>query len=264
MSALALKLVVTPALIGLASLAGRRWGDAVAGWLIALPLVSGPTVFFIELEHGRRFAAGTAVGSLGGAAAEVAFCLGYLALARRGPALAVAAASLGFAAVATGVRLAPLRAALPLPLLPLLAGVLCVLWIGLALLGSVRWERGEALLPSRYELPLRMAAGTGVVVALTESARFLGPRLSGLLVTYPLLTAILAVSAHRLEGPRTAVDVLRGLVLGLFSFAAFFFAAAALVPRLGLPAFAVASAAALAIQVLSLRFARRRPEPRGS
>ena len=256
MDALALKLIVTPALIGAASLAGRRWGDAVAGWLIALPLVSGPTILFIELAHGRRFAAGTAVGSLGGAAAEVGFCLGYVLLARRGPAAAVAAASLGFAAVAIAVRLAPLSPSLPVPLLPLLAVVLAALAGGLAVVGAVRWERAEALLPSRLELPLRMAAGTAVVVALTEASSFLGPRVAGLLVTYPLLTAILAVSAHRLEGPRTALDVLRGLLLGLFAFAAFFFAAAALLPRLGLGALAVAVAAAVAVQALSLRAAR--------
>lgn len=259
MDQLALKLLVTPALIGAASLAGRRWGDAVAGWLIALPLVSGPTLLFIELDHGRRFAAATAVGSLGGAAAEVAFCLGYVALARRGPAVAVALATAGFAATAALVRLLPLGASLPLPLLPLLGGVLAALAAGLAVVGAVRWERAEALLPSRFEIPLRMAAGTGIVVLLTEVAHALGPRLSGLLVTYPLLTAILAVSAHRLEGPRTAVDVLRGLLLGLFAFAAFFFTAAALLPRLGLAALAAASAVALAVQPLSLRFARSQP-----
>lgn len=256
MGSLALKLIVTPALIGAASLAGRRWGDSVAGWLIALPLVSGPTLLFIELDHGRRFAAATAVGSLGGAAAEVAFCLGYVALARRGPVLAVAAASAGFAVVAAAVRLAPLRAALPVPLLPLLAVVLCSLGVGLAVVGTVRWERFERLLPGRYEVLLRMAAGTGVVLALTAAAKLLGPRLAGLIVTYPLLTAILAVSAHRLEGPRTAIDVLRGLLLGLFAFTAFFFASAALLPRLGLAALAVSVAAALALQAVSLRFAR--------
>ena len=34
---LAVKLVVTPLLIGGASLAGQRWGHQVGGWLVALP-----------------------------------------------------------------------------------------------------------------------------------------------------------------------------------------------------------------------------------
>jgi hypothetical protein len=37
MQNVAVKLVVTPLLIGGASLAGRRWGDQLGGWLVALP-----------------------------------------------------------------------------------------------------------------------------------------------------------------------------------------------------------------------------------
>jgi hypothetical protein len=36
------KTVVTPVLIGGASLAGRRWGHQVGGWLAGLSLTSGP------------------------------------------------------------------------------------------------------------------------------------------------------------------------------------------------------------------------------
>ena len=35
---LILKVVVTPILIAAASLAGRRWGQSVSGWLVGLPL----------------------------------------------------------------------------------------------------------------------------------------------------------------------------------------------------------------------------------
>jgi hypothetical protein len=38
--ALALKLIVTPLLVGAASLAGRWWGSAVGGWLIGISLWS--------------------------------------------------------------------------------------------------------------------------------------------------------------------------------------------------------------------------------
>lgn len=37
LDSLLLRIVVTPALIGAASLAGRRWGQAVSGWLVGLP-----------------------------------------------------------------------------------------------------------------------------------------------------------------------------------------------------------------------------------
>ena len=51
METLLLKLVLTPALIAAASLAARRWGQAVGGWLVGLPLTSGPVAVFIALEH---------------------------------------------------------------------------------------------------------------------------------------------------------------------------------------------------------------------
>ena len=74
---LALKLLLTPILIATASLAGRRWGQAVGGWLVGLPLTSGPVAFFLALEHGAGFAAVVAFGSLAGALAEAAFCVAY-------------------------------------------------------------------------------------------------------------------------------------------------------------------------------------------
>ncbi len=70
MDSLILKLVLTPVLIGAASLAGRRWGPAVSGWLVGLPLTSGPITFFLALSHGATFAAAAAVGTLTGTLTE--------------------------------------------------------------------------------------------------------------------------------------------------------------------------------------------------
>ena len=53
MSALfAFKLTLVPFFILALSLAGRRWGTAVSGWLVALPVVAGPIVFFIGIGAG--------------------------------------------------------------------------------------------------------------------------------------------------------------------------------------------------------------------
>jgi hypothetical protein len=137
MDTLALKLLVTPALIAVASPAGRRWGPAVSGWLVGLPLTSAPVAFFVALDRGRAFAATTALNTLAGTLAQVAFCLAYAWLARRCSwPLAVLAGSLAFAA-ATGalqhltLPLAPLfltviAALVVAPrLLPLKVGVIC-------------------------------------------------------------------------------------------------------------------------------------------
>jgi hypothetical protein len=240
--------------VGAASLAGRRWGPAVGGWVVALPLTSGPIAFFLALERGPAFAAGAAVGSLAGALAQAAFCLAYAALARGGHGLAsLTAGSLAFAAAGAVLQ------GLPLPLVPLFVAVIAAL--GLAVRLIPRGPETAAIGPTPWwDIPARMAVATGLVLVLTGVAPLLGPRLTGLLATFPLYAAVLTVFAHRLEGVGAALAVLRGLLHGLVAFAGFFVALGALLERAGIPlAFAAALAVGLALQAGSLRLLRRCP-----
>jgi len=82
-ASLALKLVLTPLLVGGASLAGRRWGSEIGGWLVGIPFTSGPIAFFLALNPGPRFAAATAVGIMAGVASQAAFCVAYAWTAQR-------------------------------------------------------------------------------------------------------------------------------------------------------------------------------------
>src|SRR5512141_3219025 len=121
MDLLLLKVVATPLLIGTASLAGRRWGHSISGWLIALPLTTGPITFFLALCQGPAFAAASAAGTLAGGVSQAAFVTAYSQLAWRfkWPA-ALAAAVFSFAA------LTALLQQLTLPLIPLCAAVFLV------------------------------------------------------------------------------------------------------------------------------------------
>ena len=124
-----LKLVVTPALIGLASLAGRKWGHAISGWIVALPLTTGPIVFFLALSHGPAFAADTTAGILTGCFSLVAFTMVYARLALRWrwlPTLVVS--SLVFFVMTA------LLQSVRMPLLPLWIGVLAALLVAFRLL----------------------------------------------------------------------------------------------------------------------------------
>ena len=68
---------------------------------------------------------------------------------------------------------------------------------------------------------------------------------------------VLAIFAHRQSGGDAANNVLRGLLLGLFAFGAFFLLLAIGLSRLGVGlAFLVATVTALVIQGLTLRAAR--------
>ena len=70
---------------------------------------------------------------------------------------------------------------------------------------------------------------------------------------------VLAVFAHQLEGAGSAIDVVRGLQIGLFGTIVFFLVGDddAIEPWGILPAFAVAIAAVAAVQTVSLRILRR-------
>ncbi|HUZ82589.1 MAG TPA: hypothetical protein VMU73_10120 [Gaiellaceae bacterium] len=252
---LAFKLVLTPTVVVLATLAGRRFGRAVSGWLIGLPLTSGPAMVFFAVQHGRPFAARAATGSLGGAIAEVAFCAGYATAATRraGWRVSVVAGSASFAAVALILEALPAgsHAAIVVPLAAVAAACLLV---GIALVPRLpALPELSTRLPSRWDVPARALVATAFLLALTGLATTFGPRLSGLLAVYPFFTVVLAAFAHAHDGEAEAVQVLRGLLLGLFSFVAFYALLALLLTRVGISsAFAAALGAALVVQAASL------------
>ena len=257
MDTFVLKLIVTPVLIGAASLAGRRWGQAVSGWFVGLPLTSWPIALFVALDHGAGFAAATAAGALAAATAEAAFCLAYAHAARRRRwPLCLAAACLAFSA--TAVVLRPLE----LPVIAVAAIVFATLVLALRVMPA--GSESPPTPPPRWDLPVRMVTATLVVVAITEAAPSLGPKLSGVLGAFPVYAAILTVFGHR-SGPASATQVLRGLLLGLFGFAGFFLVLALLIERAGLTlAFAGAIAMTIAIQTASLVFVLRAPKALGA
>ena len=238
----------------MASLAGRRWGPAVGGWLVGLPFTSAPIAFFLARERGLEFAATAAAGITAGTVSQAAFCLGYAWTARRSRwPLALIAGSGAFGlATAAFARLTP-----PLPVLALAAF--------LALAAAVRAmprtsdHDGVSTPPPGWDLPARMVVATAFVIALTAAAGALGPRLTGLLAPFPLYAAVLAVFAHTLEGGGAATSVLRGLLVGLVGFAAFFLVLAATLTRAGIgAAFTAALAVALVLNGGALWLLRRR------
>jgi hypothetical protein len=74
---LLLKLLLVPGLVAAVTLAVRRWGPAVGGWLAGLPVVAGPVLVFYAIEQGPAFAAQAAHATLAGLIATVAFAVAY-------------------------------------------------------------------------------------------------------------------------------------------------------------------------------------------
>jgi len=287
---LILKLTLTPALIAVASLIGRRWGPTVSGWLVGLPFTSGPIAYILAVSHGSAFAASAAVGTLASVLSEAAFglAMAWLSL-RRGWVLALLSGCVAFFAVTFGLQQLPLAIAVIFPTALLALAVALGLmptsapsapWVvarlrlwatPAAIPASTAHAPASAVTPSGalpwWDLPARMAIATLFVILLTGASSGLGAQLTGLLAPFPIYVSILAVFAYRQDGPQAAVGTLHGLLLGLFSFIAFFLVVALLLTQLGvLATFGLAIVIALAIQGCSLwalRWAARRA-PRAS
>lgn len=250
--ALALKLVLTPILVGAASLAGRRWGAAVGGWLVGIPFTSAPIAFFLAVDLGQEFAARAAAGIMAGTASQAAFCLAYAWIAqRRGWVASLLAATVAFL-VAT-----LLLDAVALPAPAIFVVMIVVLVVALYLMPAAEARSGPPVTFPRWDIPARMFIATTFVLVLTTAAPFLGARLAGLLAPFPLYGTVLATFAHRLQGADQAAGVLRGLLLGLFAFATFFLVVSLALPSGIAEAFLLAAAFGLGVQGATLAAGRR-------
>jgi hypothetical protein len=236
-----LRLLLVPAAVWLASLAGRRWGHAVSCYLGGLPLIGGPITFFIALDHGAAFAAQSATVTLAVILAQAAHLTAFAIVAQRARWLvALAAGWSGFTLVALIVA--------AFSVTPVVALLLAVAGLASA------WQllprpRGDAALPAipPTELRLRLVAAFALAVAIIWSANTFGPVVSGVLLSVPVTGSIMPPFTLALYGPHAAARLIRGFVVGLSGFTAFFFVVATWAVSLGITGvFLAAVAAALA------------------
>lgn len=253
MNILTLKLILAPIIIGTASLAGRRWGPAVSGWIVGLPLTSGPVIFFLAISHDIPFAANAIRGTLSGGFSLIAFCLVHAWLAQK---YDWRLSTLG--SLSTFALITMMLEGLVLSLLPLFVLVLLTISLGVWLMPKQESKQVAASTLNQWDIPARILVGTSFILFVTGIAPVIGPKLTGLLTTFPLFAGILAVFAQRQQGPDGAIHVLRGLVFGLFGFAGFYLVLGLLIENTSLAvSFGIASLTALVIQGTSLFILRQ-------
>ena len=119
------------------------------------------------------------------------------------------------------------------------------LLIAQRLLPSPAVGHTRARLP-RWDVPMRMLVAATLVLALTSVAGRLGPRLSGLMAAFPIVTVIVAAFTHTQYGPESVAWYFRGLLRGLYSFALFCFVFSTTLGALGLGLLAAACSALVA------------------
>ena len=221
-----LKLLLTPILTLLITLAARRWGQRVSGIVTGLPLNSGPISFLFALQYGTTFAAQAAVGSMGGMAAIAAFALVYAHLARRASWFVCASAAI--VVYFAGIFLLELTRP---SLLVTFAATVTILFLISRLLPRTE-KIVENIQPPKWDLPMRLITATAFVFLITALGEILGPRLGGLVATFPIHATVMAVFAHRQQGASAAIQWLRGFVNGAYAAVAFYIVVGGLVTQL--------------------------------
>jgi len=250
----AAKTLLTPLLLALCTVVSRRWGDAVGGWLLGLPMVSGPVSLFLTLQHGPSFAESAARSTLLGFVACGVFCLAYLALAEKRSWRVALVGSIAACVASIG-----LLSLVHLPLAETIVAVAVALLAMNGLLGSPGPAR-HASKPSRKGVVARMALSGALVLTLTTFSGMLGGTVSGLLAPLPVLAALMSSAAHRRDGAGAVQGLLRGLVVGMWGGVAFFAVAGLLLgSTTPLETYSLAVAAAALVGWLATSIATWRP-----
>ncbi|MEG5264025.1 hypothetical protein TRP66_06945 [Pseudomonas sp. JDS28PS106] len=212
-----LKLLITPALMLSISMAAKRWGIRIGGLLSGLPVTSALVMLFLALEQGEAFASVAIPGALAGLTAIQATYLFYFWVTRRISVLSGCIAALGCYGV-TAFMMSRLDSL-----------TLCVVTTLLLIALIIRATSGEpqihatmyAPLP-RWVIPMRMSTATLLLIAVTASANWLGPVISGLLAPIPVIAWPLAVFVHVQSGRHELSAIIRGNAIGAVGVVGFY------------------------------------------
>ena len=249
---LALKLLLAPLLVVASSLVGRRWGPRLAGIVVVLPIVAGPILLIVYLDHGTQFAAQAARAATLGVVPLALFALVFAYGSRRHAWLLTLATA----------WVTVLLADLVLARFNVPAGIALALAV-LALHGAgLLLRRFEAPAPERvptpwWDLPARAVATGALVLLITGLAASLGPTVTGVLAPFPIALSVVCAFVAAQQGHGAVIALLQGIVPGLDGFALFcFLVAVTIEPLGGVGAFALATAAAVLFAVV---LAARKP-----
>ncbi|WJY13828.1 hypothetical protein PCO82_14890 [Pectobacteriaceae bacterium CE90] len=198
-----IKLLVTPILMLVVSLAVRKWGSFVGGILSGMPLTSGPVAVFLAVEQGPHFAAEAAGAALSGLSAVLLTYLFYFILTRFFSILVAGVSALCFFGMISTLFLflASTEGAI-------IVSVVAIIII-LRLTDSGERAVKEPAVPY-WDIPLRMLTATALLFAITSSAHLLGPQISGMLAPVPVIAWPLTLFAHIQGGRRDMAAVVRG------------------------------------------------------
>ena len=214
---LILKLTIVPLGLLLFGIVERLHGPRVAGWLAGFPIVGGPLLLFITLDHGLAFGAQAALGAYFGLVPWLAFTMSYAFWSRRLNWLWCTV--MGFAVWTLVAQLAiRMQESSPwLEVVPFAA------FVGALFVYPRAAPSDEEREHVWWGLPARMIAGAGLTIVIMQFSGALGSRWSGIFSTFPVMGSIICISSHLQYGRHAVQEAVAGMTMGLASVGTFCF-----------------------------------------
>lgn len=212
---LLLRIFIAPLVVLLATVVQRRFGHAVSGLLIGLPLTSLPLLWLVALQHGATFAGAMAGTTLAATTAQVFVIWAYARLAMHVSPTRAILYTLGAFVISAG-------AFHFLKLSALVASVLAIL----AFMAALRWWPTTTSSPEetgRYRLGLRITLSAGFTLVIVTLAGRIGPSLAGLAAALPVMSMVMGYVTHKELGANASSKFLHGVTRGSFSYVASIF-----------------------------------------
>ena len=217
------KLTATPVLVGLASLAARRWGSTFAGLIAGFPLMTAPIAMFLTFELGTQFTANASVGILIALIGIAAYAIGFALAAQFSPwPVAVAMSYVAFFIVSW------LAQTMVTSLWQAAACAYAAILLTVIALPRNHHARGPSPIPF-WEIWLRMVATAAMILLVTTIAAAMGPIWTGIISTIPVIATVMATFTLARWGKDPTVLFLRSMMLSMVSFATFFVVVALMV-----------------------------------
>ncbi len=208
------KIAAAALIVVAASRATERAGPLLGAMIATLPVSTGPVYVFLALDHGAAFVSDSARMSVAATTAIAAFVAAHaLAAQRFAAAASLALATLAWFAVAFALQLRDWSFA-----------EACLLFTGAYVIAIPCLRRYAVAIEAppvpraRFDLALRALLVAAVVVATTFAGHALGPSVTGVVATYPVVFTCLVVILQPRRGGRFTASVLVNSLKGLLGF----------------------------------------------
>ena len=249
-----MRLLLTPSLVILVSYIQKRWGHAIGGRVIGLPLSTAPFLILIYLMDGTEQAAEAAHGVVAGQIAVVSYCYMFTLIGWR-KAWPIALLTGWFTAGLADLVLVQLTNTW-------LVGAIVVLVSATAVKFWPRPLTGDRVvrIPQKWETPLKALLAGTLVASLTWAKDVIGVQAAGVLASMPVILSVLAPTTIRTYGPSAVSDLLLGTSKSLGGSVMFSTVVAATITNLPAPIAFTLGLVGLITTDLILTWSRRNPD----